>query len=281
MFTKYVFVVFGFVIVFCSCGRRERDAEIMAKMLNETLVNASKNISLSNFQIYNDFNNKLENPASSEKASYFKYRMDSIKVQSKSIYNYIDSIKLLKNVDWMRLNNYLSSSKKVFLSIDNDLSKEFLSNINKLNGSLDSICNTKENSFLKDITSNEQSVVLSKLFCEVKLLENQLIRFMDNRISVSALILDSYSTLVGQNVSHLKNGEELIISAGVGGFSSKAKAQITIAQKDIQVIYGQATYKFKAIGKPGKYLIPLKIEFKDEYDNKKTQVQEVEYTIDK
>ena len=121
MFTKYVFVVLGIVIVFCSCGGREKNEEVMAKMLNETFVNASKNISLSNFQIYNDFNNKLENPASSEKASYFKHKIDSIRFQSKSICNYIDSIKIVKDIDWVGLNNYLTSSKKIFLSIDEDL----------------------------------------------------------------------------------------------------------------------------------------------------------------
>jgi hypothetical protein len=36
----------------------------------------------------------------------------------------------------------------------------------------------------------------------------------------------------------------------------------------------------KAIGKPGKHTIPIKIEFKDEYDNKKTHLQTLEYTID-
>jgi hypothetical protein len=281
MFTKYAFVVLGVVIVLCSCGGREKEEEMMAKMLNETLVKAAKNVSSNNYQIYNDFNNKLENPASSEKAHYFKNKMDSIKLQSKNIYNYVDSVKSLKNIDWLSLNKYIDNSKKKFLSIDEDLSKEFLEEINKFNGNLDSLINTKNDLFLREVSDNKKNVFLSKLFCDVKLLENELARFVNSKISNNAFTFDSYSILIGQNVKHLKIGEELIISAGVGAFSSKAQSQITIAQKTIPAINGQATYKLKVIGKLGKHIIPVKIEFKDEYDNKKVQILEIEYTIHK
>ncbi len=274
------FLIIGFIIVFSSCGRNEKDEEMMAKMLNETLVNSAKNISISNEYVYHDFNYKLENPASSEKASYLKNKIDSIKFQANGICNYIDSIKILKGIDWGSLNKYITESKKIFLSIDEDLSKEFSDNINKLSSGLDSLSNAKSDSFLKNISRNNQMIILSKLFCDVKIFENELIKFLNFRISNSAMVIDLYSTLVGQNVNHLKCGEELIISAGVGGFSSKAKAQITIAQKLIPVIDGQATYKLKAIGKPGKHTIPIRIVFKDEYDNMKTEIQTVEYTID-
>lgn len=253
----------------------------MAKILNETLVNAAKNVSSNNYQIYNDFNNKLENPASSEKAYYFKHKMDSIELESKNIYNYVDSVKSLKNIDWLSLNKSLNISKKIFLSIDEDLSKEFSEEITKFNGNLDSLINTKNDLFLRNLSGNKKNVFLNKLFCDVKLLENELVRFVNSKISNNAFTFDSYSTLIGQNVTHLKQGEELIINAGVGAYSSKAQPKITIFQKDIPVIDGQGILKLKATGKVGKHTIPVKIEFKDEHDNKRTQIQNIEYTIDK
>jgi hypothetical protein len=54
------FLIIGFVIVFASCGRRKKDEEIMAKMLNETFVNASKSASLSSDVIYYDFDSKIQ-----------------------------------------------------------------------------------------------------------------------------------------------------------------------------------------------------------------------------
>jgi hypothetical protein len=265
------FLIIGFVIVFSSCGRKEKDEEMMTKMLNKTLLNAANNVWSKNEGIYNEFKYKLENPASKEKAFYLKNKMDSIKLLSNSICDYINSLKSFKVIDWVSLNEHLNNSKKEFLSLDEDLTKEFASKINNLNNGLDSISNCKK---------EKAVVVLNKLFCDVKLLENELIIFLNSRILNHSFTFDSYSTLVGQNVSHLKNGEELIISAGLGTFSSKALQQITIAQKDIPVINGQATYKFKPIGKVGKHTIPIKIEFKDEYDNIRSQIQAVEYTID-
>ncbi len=280
MFTKYAFVVLGVAIVLCSCGGREKEEEMMAKMLNETLVNSAKNISSSNEYIYHDFNYKFEFPGSSEKATFFKQKMDAIKFLANRAYNYIDSVRSIKNVDWVSLGKYLSNYKKACLTIDDDINSEFVGKINEWNGSFDSLSNYKSNNHFKDISEENTRVLLSKLFCDVKLLENDLIKYTNSRISNHSFTFDSYSTLVGQNVNHLKNGEELIISGGVGGFSSKAKAQITIAQKLIPVINGQAIYKLKVIGKAGKYTIPIKIEFKDEYDNRKSQIQMIEYTID-
>jgi hypothetical protein len=268
------------LIVFSSCGRKEKNEELMAKMLNETLVNSVNNISSNNEYIYREFNSKIGSPALREKAPYLKHKMDSIKFLSKNICNYIDSIKSLKIVDWESLNNYLNNSKKIFLSIDESLSREFSSKINRLNVNLDSLCNTKSDSFLKDISSNNQMVILNKLFCDIKTQENDLIKFISFRISVCGPMLDLYSTLVNQNVNHLKYGEELIINAGVGAYSSKAQPQVTIEKKALPVIDGQATYKLKVTGQAGKHTIPVKIVYKDEYDNMNTKVTEIEYTID-
>jgi hypothetical protein len=280
MFTKNAFVVLGIVIVFCSCGGRGRDERIMAKMLNETLVNTAKNVSASNEYIYYDFNYKIDNPGFKEKAAFLKNKMDTIKFLANKIYTYLDSIKLLKVVDWMSLNKYLNNSKKVFLSIDDDINIEFASKVNRDTSSLDSLINYKNDNYSKDISEQNKILILNKIFCDVKLLENELIKYTNSRISVCGVIFDLYSTLVGQNVTHLKQGEELIINAGVGAFSSKAEPQIRIGQNDIPVIDGRGIYKLKAKGKPGKHSIPVKIEFKDEYDNRKTQIQTVEYTID-
>jgi len=71
-----------------------------------------------------------------------------------------------------------------------------------------------------------------------------------------------FSAIAAQNTTFLKSGELLEITAGVGSFSVAARPKITIDGKNIPLDPdGTAIYRIKAPGKPGKHVIPVKIEF--------------------
>lgn len=64
------------------------------------------------------------------------------------------------------------------------------------------------------------------------------------------------------NSSYVKSGQTVEITAGITQIVASCQPKITINGKEIKVNSEDAAeYKFKATGKPGKHIIPVKIEF--------------------
>jgi hypothetical protein len=126
----------------------------------------------------------------------------------------------------------------------------------------------------------QKSILNRKLF-EISSLENAMIRTCKyNSQTFSCLRFIKYGIIVGQSSTHVKKGDVLTITAGMGEFSSHNKPQININNKAIEVNGGHASYKLKVNGAIGKNKIPVQVEYLDENGKRNIKTEIVEYTID-
>jgi hypothetical protein len=86
--------------------------------------------------------------------------------------------------------------------------------------------------------------------------------------------------MVGQNSTILMPGEELQIYSGIGSFSLESRPKISVYGKPIPIeADGIAVYKIKTLSKPGKYYVPVKINYIDQEGRQQTVEREIEYTV--
>jgi hypothetical protein len=284
MFTKNVFVVLGFVIVFCSCGAREEEERIVAGILDSELKSSAKSIASFTQDLYHALEAQLENPNSKYKAEYWQPKAMIIKNESENICKYIDSVKLQNKIDWKIVLERLQYCKKRLNGIDTVMAKEFNNKMEIVPYLFDTIAKSKmrNDEFYKAISKESQIAILSKIYTRMRIIESDLVRFCF--IQTAALGSCGFSSqprmLVNQNKNHLKFGDELRIQTGIGVFSTKVKPIVTIGNKIVDSEEGFVDYKFKVKGTKGKYAIPVQIEYTNEDGKKMAEIQNVEYTID-
>jgi hypothetical protein len=281
MFTKNAFVVLGIVIVFCSCNNRQSKEDFVVRMLGDELENSNKIITHNTDELRKAFEENLANPMSNEKALFWQPKVIQIEKESKLICENITKQNLSNNIKWEILAKELQTSKAKIRSIDVELTKEFENNINRINEPLDSLEKHGNLNFLNSISKNAQKAILLNMITRIKVLENDFIKYCFYRSQVIRCgIFNMFGVLVNQSTTHIRVGEQLEISAGVGAYSSAAKPNVAIANKKLDIIDSRATYRTKVSGSVGKHKIPVVVDFLDENGNKQTKIEYVEYTID-
>lgn len=270
-----------FLVCMCSCGAKESKEDIVIRMLGEELENASKVITINTNELKNAFAENLVEPISMDKALIWQPKVTLIEKESHLIFDLINKQRLKENIDWEILAKDLKSSKEKILSIDLKLTKEFEYKIKRLDEPLDSLEKIGKLNFLNSISQNNQKAILLKVYNRIKIIENDLMRYCFYNSKGYTCGFDKFGILVGQSTTHLRAGEQIEVSAGVGAYSTASKPYITIASKKVEAIDGIATFKTKVNGKIGKHFIPVKIEFIDENGKPLTKTLNVEYTIDK
>lgn len=90
--------------------------------------------------------------------------------------------------------------------------------------------------------------ILSKFQNNIKNAENQVVTFCHAKIGEVAVHMDQVGVLVGQNSNYLMPGQELVVTAGVGAYSSTTKSSISINGSPINMVDGQGEYKTTVSG---------------------------------
>ena len=86
--------------------------------------------------------------------------------------------------------------------------------------------------------------------------------------------------IVAQNSTIVQAGEQVEITAGLFSFRFEQKPDIYVYEKKISLdANGFAIYKLKAAAKPGKYYVPLKINYTDQDGRQQSVQKEIEYTV--
>lgn len=137
-------------------------------------------------------------------------------------------------------------------------------------------------SFLhSEIPTVSEEFIIQKTKNDILLLESVLSDYFNENTAVIIEPFTRFSTIIGQNTNHLRNGETLIISAGIGSFTLAANPVFIINQDSIMPDYNQgvATYKFSVSGRGTKNL-PVKIIYTSSEGQKKTEDFQITYTVD-
>src|SRR6185312_13940339 len=105
----------------------------------------------------------------------------------------------------------------------------------------------------------------------VRFAENKLLNFCDNRVTFHGCFYNKYESLFVQDKTIVNPGETIEIKAAMGYVSTSCKTKMIIQNKTLFTEdNGVAEYILKAEKKPGKYSVPVKIEFTDMQGGKNT-----------
>ncbi len=301
-----------FIFIFSSCKDNLQNSLTVYKIAEEGLLRSNKNISLATDLVYNAIEQKTQDYKTLEVAAKWQPKAYEIKRLSDSIINYIRELKeeLMAeaggngpdNKDWennltvtghvfeshgrgKELFERLTFYRRDILSVDSYLRNEFENKTNVFaEGFNYKLKDTTEftKTYFNNIPLIGAFVMLSKFENNVKICENEFVRFCYNQIGYldGESMFEKYTFVVAQKSSYLKAGEELEIYAGIGAFSNKSKPSFTIYGKNVPVDENAiAIYKLKTPLKAGKYYLPVKVEFTKQNGARDTMEKTISYTV--
>lgn len=247
-------------------------------LLGSDLQNARIIIENHTNYLYQELEERAVKPATRDKAAIWNEKVLKIKSVTAEWKDYLKKSFTRKHTDWRSLQNKSNQIKQRLRTIHDTMSMILSKDIDRLTRSVDSIKDYE--TFINRISASSGNAILEELLYEVTSLENSLVLYCDSQFSDDSGIFDMTSILLGQSTTHLRTGESIVIEAGVGAYSSKAEAIITVAGKNVIVENGVGSYKMKVFGKPGKYTLPVKIDYTDQFQRHQIIQEKVEYTID-
>ncbi|MCX6203611.1 MAG: gliding motility protein GldM [Bacteroidetes bacterium] len=268
------------------------------KTIEQSLNSASNIIERKNTDIYKSLRSKLADPKTAEKAAIWSPKAEKARGYADAMYTYVESLKHdlkvesgLKTKDGKEeykeddldatsrlfLNNKAGESKgqelykklvqfKADLSaIDPAIAKEVIPNL-PLDLSIPATTSIagKDDwayAYFHMTPSVAAITILTKFQNDIRNSEAQVAEYCHKEIGEVELVYDQFNAFAASNSQYLMAGEELIITAGVGAFSSAAKPSISIDGVNVPITAdGSAVYKTTA-GSPGANTKRVRISF--------------------
>ncbi|MBL7694274.1 MAG: gliding motility protein GldM [Ferruginibacter sp.] len=279
------------------------------KTVDKSLQSSSTNISNSNNLLYESLSKMLTDDKTKVQAAVWQPKAEQAKKLAADLDTYINGLKVeLKkgaglvvkdgkedfkedNLDAStrlfetngkgeELKKKLEEFKNSILAIDPKIKAKFESNFPI---STDGV-QGKEGK--KDFTSGyfhmtptvAALTILSKFQNNVKNVENQVVTFCASQVGAVEVHMDKVGVLVGQSSNYLMPGQELVVTAGVGAYSSTVQSRISINGNPVNLVDGQGEYKTTVSGS-GKHTIQISGSFTGE-DGKEVPINKtVEYVV--
>jgi len=120
--------------------------------------------------------------------------------------------------------------------------------------------------------------MLSKFQNNVKNVESQIVTFCASQVGAVEVHMDEVGVLVGQSSNYLMPGQELVVTAGVGAYSSTVKSNISINGNPVNLVAGQGEYKTTVSGS-GKHTIQISGSFTNEQGKQIPISKTIEYVV--
>ncbi len=281
------------------------------RTVNTSLENSNGNISSSNNTLYKSLVDKLNDPKQNQdKVKKWNDNATTAKTLSTDLDNYINDLKKqlkdeaeLKIVDGQEsfrednldastrlfenkkkgdeLENKLKQYKAAMLNIDPAIKAAFANTLPidvTPPKSIDGLNRDFTQTYFHMTPTIAALTMLSKFQNNVKNAESQVVTYCHNQIGTVEVHMDKANILVGQNSNYLMPGQELVVTAGVGAYSSSVKSSITVNGSPINMVAGQGEYKTTASG-AGDHTMEVNGSFIGE-DGKAVPVhQTIKYTV--
>lgn len=280
------------------------------KVVDRSLMVSNENINASNQTLYKSLEEKLSEPQSAERAKIWQPKAEQARKLSNDLITYIDDLKLkLKQEAGLRIEDgeesfkedNLDASTRLFetngkgeelrkkleqykadmLAIDPSIKKEFENNF-PVNTTPPISQEGKKISFTQSFFHMTPTIaaltMLTKFQNNIRNAENQIVTYAHNQIGSVEVHMDQVGVLVGQNSNYLMPGQELVVTAGVGAYSSSATPTISINGTSVPVSGGQGAYRTTVSGS-GDKSVNVRVTFRDENNNLITKEETVKYTV--
>lgn len=279
-------LLFGFFVLY-GCKGKNDDAAIL-QQIDEGLVQSNRLTQTSTANILQAWQNKIDDPTTSEKAKLMQPEATAIHTLSVTMLTYIDSLKSLlprrTSINELATEFYakLYRFKQATLSVDKRVSEATGPSFVLISMEMDSAKDGKEKfaQLISHSSIPELSVYLNHIRHNIFTAEQKMIRALFEQIAYHVPHHDEFfEAIVAQNAKVLETGATLEITAGMGSFSRYPVAKITIDGHQTPLNEkGLVVYKMKASKKPGFYSIPVEIRFTDQDGNGQTRAMTVNYT---
>ena len=283
------------------------------KTIEQSLSNANVIIQKKNTDIIKSLQLKLEDPKTAEKAAIWAPKAKEAQKLSDDVYNYIESLKAgLKKEAGLKIkdgkeefnDHDLSSTTRFFLKGENR-GQDLLNRLTQYKAGLSAI----DPGIAKDVIPNlplDLSIptttsiagkgnwayayfnmtppiaaitILTKFQNDIRNSESQVMEYCHKEIGEVELVYDQFNAFAASSSQYLMSGEELVITAGVGAFSSAAKPTITIDGVVLPIgPDGSATYKTTA-GNPGENSKRVRISFLKPNGETAVVEKDVKFTV--
>ncbi|MEO8721215.1 MAG: gliding motility protein GldM [Ginsengibacter sp.] len=210
------------------------------------------------------------------KDSVEDYREDNLDASTRLFENRGEGPKLEA-----RLNQYKKEMLNIGMPEDPSIKKQFESNF-----PVNTIPPISQEGKQKDFTQSffhmtptvAALTMLSKFQNNIKNAESMVVAYCHSQIGAVEVHMDQVGVLVGQSSNYLMPGQELIVTAGVGAYSSTVKSNISINGSPVNLVNGQGSYKTIVSG-AGDHTVQINGSFIGE-DGKAVPIhQTVTYTV--
>jgi len=287
------------------------------KTIEQSLNSASNIIERKNADIYKSLKTKLADPKTAEKAVIWAPKAEQAHAYADAMYTYVESLKQeLKMESGLKTKNGkeaykeddLDATSRLFLNSKSGESKgkdlynklvQFKANLAAIdpliakevipNLPLDLSIPTTSSiagkgdwayAYFNMTPSVAAITILTKFQNDIRNSEAQVAEFCHKEIGEVELVYDQFNAFAASNSQYLMSGEELLITAGVGAFSSAAKPTISIDGVVVPVgVDGSAMYKTVAGATPGVQRKRVRISFLKPNGETAVVEKEVQYTV--
>lgn len=287
MHSRTVFLLCSLVL-FAACENKKQKAEILLNAINDNLLLSIETLNRSTAVTLYELEDKLTDPATQQRASIWYPKAQLIKGITDTLNKNIEDIQhQIKGQEFTadqrkRLSLLMDEYERKLTAIDSNLNIAFdYSNYLKFS-KLDS---SEKNSIWLDrisekYTISEINCILKLLQHHSKIIENRTINYCFNKIPDYYCGYEQYHALFNISSSYVQPGEKIEITTGIGSFSKAAMPTIFVNGKETDLSESaMATYKFRAPEKPGNYIIPVRIKFKDSDGSDRETIRNIEYTV--
>jgi gliding motility-associated protein GldM len=280
------------------------------KTVNNSLEKTNEVVSASTDEIMSSLKDKLNEAGAAEKAKIWYPKAQQVQNYSKALYDYLDDLKkkistaakydpasdkdkgidnldvttriMVEKGEGKNLKSKLEEYKKNVFAVDKEIADNFEKSL-PINTAMPKTQNksnrTWEASYFHMVPTVAALTILSKFQNDVKTSENKVVSFCHEQVGKVKVQQDSYAALAIANTTNALPGQEIEITAGVGGFSKAISPIITIGGKSLTVgDDGAVHYKFKA-DRLGNNSIPVIIEYTDQNGVKQNISKTVDYVV--
>jgi gliding motility-associated protein GldM len=122
--------------------------------------------------------------------------------------------------------------------------------------------------------------ILSKFQNDIRNAESQVVELCHKKVGEVKIKYDQFKAIANASSSYVMGGDEIIINAGVGAFSSAAKPTVTIDGAGATALPdGSYEYKFNAPAAAGEYTKKVKVSFVKPDGTVATVDKDIKYTV--
>ena len=280
------------------------------KTVNNSLEKTNEVVSASTTEIMTSLKDKMGEAGAAEKAKIWYPKAQQVQDYSKQMYDFINELKqkiatgakydptsdkdkgidnldvttrvMVEKGDGKLLRSRLEEFRKNILAIDPEIAKNFATAL-PINTEMPKTKNksnkTWEAAYFHMVPTVAAMTILSKFQNDVKTSENKVVSFCHEQVGKVKVQQDAFAAIAIANTTNALPGQEIEITAGVGGFSTKISPKITIGGQTQSVGEdGAVHYKFKA-DRLGSNSIPVMIQYTDQNGDIKTKTIPVEYVV--